>query len=350
MKKLIKFIPLAIALVILYFLIYPNYDQIVKVYSISSKKYLFLAFLSAMASYFFMSLSLHEMIKIMGYKIGFFDSFSITFISTSVNYFLSSGGASGFAIRTHLLNKKKVPVSASITTSVVLTAFIYLILGFIIFQSFLLYLFQIKHLNSQIIEGFVASIVVFLIPLVMTLILYNYRFRNRWAIRIYYFINSTLYQITKYQIAKEDFKYFKNQLNFGISLLDKKKYELPKVIIYVLFDWVFNIVVLYFAFMSINIKISVITLIVGFSFGIVMAVIPILPAGLGAMELVISGFYSNYGIPFESAIFASLVFRVFYYIVPSIISLIMYYGMRMVEPEIDRVENSDQRSEDRSQN
>ncbi|MEF3280179.1 MAG: flippase-like domain-containing protein [Elusimicrobiota bacterium] len=336
MKKIFKFIPLIVASVILYFLIYPNYHKIIKIYYVSSKFWLFMAFVAAMGSYFFMSLSLNEMLKIMGYKISFLNSFSITMISTTVNYFFSSAGASGFAIRTHLLNKKGIPVSICLSTSVVLTALIYLVLGLIIFQSFFLYFIEIRKLNIQIIEGAAGSFIVLFLSFFMAIIIYSYRFRNRWAIRIFYFINSTLYQITKYQIPKEDFRDFKNKLNHGINILHKRKYELPKVMGYVLLDWMLNIIVLYFAFLSINIKIPLLKLIIGFSFGMVMTIIPVLPSGLGAMEVVISGFYSNCGIPLESAIFASLVFRIFYYIIPSIISMVMFYGMKIVEPDIDR--------------
>lgn len=336
MKKILKYIPLVIALVILYFLISPNYSSLVKVYHISNKKWLFVAFLSSIFSYFFMSVSLHEMLNIMGYNIKFIKSFTITVISTTVNYFFSSGGVSGFAIRTHLLNKNNIPISICITISVVLTAFIYLILGFIILQSIIIYFFEIKEFNLKIVEGFIACLIVFLIPLFLTIIIYNYRFRNRWIIRIFYFINRTLYQITKYQIPKEDFRDFKNKLNYGVEILHKKKFELPKVITYVLLDWIFNILVLYFAFLSIDIKISFLKLIIGFSFGMVMTIIPILPSGLGAMEFVMSGFYSNYGISISYAIFATLVFRFFYYIIPSIIGIIMFYAIKTVDVNIDK--------------
>jgi len=333
-KKIFKILPIIIASLILYFLIYPNYEKIMQVYEQSKRVYLFLSLLSAFGSYFFMSLSLYQMLKIMNHPIKFADSFSITMISNTFNYFFSSAGASGFALRTHLLNKRKVPVSTSLTTSVVLTVFVYLILGLIVFQSFLLHMIEIKKINIQILEGFLGALFIFSVPFILTVIIYSYRFRNRWAIRIFYFINSTLYQITKYQIPKEDFREFKNQLNHGISILHSQRFELHKVVIYVLGDWIFNIMVLYLAFMSVDIKITIVNLVIGFSYAMVMTVIPVLPSGLGAMEFVMSNFYSNYGIPIESAIFASLVFRISYYIVPSIISMVMFYGIKFVEPEI----------------
>lgn len=336
MKKFLKFLPAILAFIILFYLIYPNYRELIYVYKISSKFYLFCSFIAAMMSYIFMSLSLYEMLKIMGYKLDFSTVTGITFISTAVNYFVSTAGASGFAIRTHLLNKRKVPISICITTSVVITAFLYLVLGFIVLQGFILHLFEIRKINNQIIEGLIGSIVIFVIPLVLTLVIYNHKFRNRWAIRIYYFINTVLYNITKYKIPKEDFKEFKQQLNCGIDILHTRKYELHKVLIYILLDWVFNILVLYFAFRSVNVHLSLIHLIIGFSFGMIMTVIPVLPSGLGAMEFVMSSFFNNQGVSLETAIFASLVFRFFYYVIPSIMSFIMFYGLKLVEPEIAR--------------
>ncbi|MCX7641409.1 MAG: flippase-like domain-containing protein [Elusimicrobiales bacterium] len=336
-KFIYRYLPLIIAIIILSWLIYPNYEKIIAIYEISQKKFLFLSFISSTLSYVFMSLSLYEMLKILGYKIPFNQTFSITLISSTVNYFISSAGISGFALRTHLLNIRKIPVSIAITISVVLTAFIYLILGFIILQSFFLYFLEIKKINIQILEGFIGSLLIFLIPFFMTVIIYNHRFRNRWAIRIYYFINSTLYQITKYSIAKENFRDFKNQLNYGIKILHSKKMELPKVAGYVLLDWIFNIMVLYFAFKSIGVNLSATSLIIGFSFGMIMTVIPLLPSGLGIMELVMTAYYSNYNISIESAIFASLVFRTFYYVIPFFISSMFYYGIKIAEPQIKEV-------------
>lgn len=333
MKKILKILPLTLAVVILYFLIYPNYENIVNVYKNSSRTYLLLSILSSFISYFFMSLSLYKMLEIMGYKIGFSSAFPITMISTTINYFFSSIGASGFALRMHLLSKKKVPVSISLTTSVVLTAFIYLTLGIILMQSFILYAIEIRRINIKIMEGFIGVFFIFLITFVMTLIIYNHRFRNRWAIRIYYFINSTIYQITKYQIPKADFRAFKNQLNHGINILHKRRYELPKVVVYIIFDWFFNIMVLYFGFLSAGVKVSIINLLIGFSFGIIMTIIPILPSGLGASEFVMASFYSNYDIPLEAALFASLVFRISYYLIPSVLSFIMFYGIKSIDTD-----------------
>lgn len=333
-----KYLPLFIATLILVWLIYPNYEKIIEIYHISDKRFLLFSFLSAIISYLFMSLSLHEMLKILGYSIRFLDIFSITLISSTVNYFISSAGISGFALRTHLLNIRGIPVSIAITTSVVLTAFIYLILGFIIFQSFILYFLEIKKISLVILEGFFGSFLIFLIPFFMTIIIYNHRFRNRWAIRIYYFINKSLYQLTKYKIPKEDFREFKNQLNFGVKVLHSKKAELPKVAFYVLLDWIFNILVLYFAFKSIDINLNISSLVIGFSFGILMTIIPLLPSGLGIMEFVMSAYYSNYNIAFEAAVFSSLVFRIFYYVIPFLISSILYYGIKIAEPNIKEVE------------
>lgn len=337
MRLFYKYLPLLIAVFILIWLIYPNYERIVEVYKLSQKSYLFISFLCSLLSYIFMSLSLYEMLRILGYTIPFVDIFSITLISSTVNYFISSAGISGFALRTHLLNIRRIPISIAITISVVLTAFIYLILGFIILQSFILYLFEVRRFNLALIEGLGGAILIFAIPFLMTVILYDHRFRNRWAIRIYYFINKTLYQFTKYTIAKKDFRDFKEQLNRGIKILHLKKMELPKVAFYVLLDWVFNILVLYFAFRSVRVDLSVTSLVIGFSFGMLMTVLPLLPSGLGIMEFVIASFYSKYNIPLESAIFASLVFRVFYYLIPFMISSILYYGIRIAEPDIKEV-------------
>lgn len=83
--------------------------------------YLSLAFLVSGVIYVFMGLSLRETLKLLGQKINLGAAVSIAFVSTTVNYLVSSMGVSGFALRAHLLGRRHIPLGASVVSSVVIS-------------------------------------------------------------------------------------------------------------------------------------------------------------------------------------------------------------------------------------
>lgn len=334
-RKLTIYLPMLISGTILFFLIYPKRNTLLSVIVNSDSYYILMALLSSILSYFAMGLSLWETLRIMGHKISMFDSIAIAWVSTTVNYFVSSAGVSGFAVRAHLLAKRHIPYSICITSSVVLTAFIYLILEVVIINGFIMHFFSIKKLNGEMIEGIIGVLVLMLVSSFFITIIYHHEFRTVWARKIYHLVNKVVYFFSKKEIPNEKFEIFEDQLNEGVYKIHDKKYELPKVASYVALDWIFNILILFFAFKAISVKISFAKLIIGFSFGMLMTVIPMLPGGLGAMEAAMSAAYSNMGIQWEKALAAAIIFRVLYYVLPSLLSVFVYFGLKISEPKFD---------------
>ena len=84
--------------------------------------------------------------------------------------------------------------------------------------------------------------------------------------------------------------------------------------------------------MAIGIKIQIGVLLAGFAIGMVTTLIPFLPGGLGAMELAMTSVFSQMGIDWDSALMAALIYRFVYYIIPGIISVFVYWGLKLSEP------------------
>ena len=70
----------------------------------------------------------------------------------------------------------------------------------------------------------------------------------------------------------------------------------------------------------------------GFAIGMVTTLIPFLPGGLGAMEIAMTTVFSQMGIDWDSSLMAALIYRFVYYIIPGIISVFVYWGLKMSEP------------------
>ena len=125
MKKPVKYLLYALggllSLGIIGLLVYQAKDSFVKIWSEVSTLYLGLSFLSSALIYVAMGLSLYEVLRIMGHKIGKGAAIGIALVSTTVNYVVSSLGVSGFALRAHLLNRRRVPFGMCVTASIVIT-------------------------------------------------------------------------------------------------------------------------------------------------------------------------------------------------------------------------------------
>ncbi len=329
------YLPIILSVAILAWLITPIYDKIAVIIRDSHKGYLFLSFLFSVMSYFFMGFTLMEMLKLMGYKMPFWEVGGIAVVSTTVNYFISSAGVSGFATRAHLLKKRHVPYAISVTSSVVISALIYFVLSLIIFQGILLNLLNTREFNLRFFENVLGILLILFLASAFVVMFFHADLRASWSRKLYRGINRILFYFSKKEIPNESFNKFEKQLNDGISIVEKRKYELPKILAYVAMDWIFTIYILFFSFKSLDVHVGTSSLIIGFSFGMLMTVIPILPGGLGAMEAAMAASFSQMGVPWAKAVAAALIYRFFYHLVPSFFSIIIYWGLKISEPYYD---------------
>ena len=331
-KKPALYAPLVLSLGILAWLIYPNLGEMALTVRNSNLWWLLLSFGFAVSSYAFMGFTLWEVLRILGIRLPFLEVAGIAFVSTTVNYFVSSAGISGFATRAHLLGKRKVPYGASVTSSVVITVLVYLALALIVVEGAALQFIQTPDFNHSMAEALTGVAAVLGFAFTLTLLFFHHELRAAWARRMFIAVNHMIFFFSKKRIPRENFEKFERQLDEGIRTIHGRKYELPKVVGYVFCDWISNIMVLYFAFKAVGISLGATTLIAGFAFGMLMTIIPILPGGLGAMEAAMTAAFSGMGISVAQALTASLLFRLFYYLLPAFASVFIYWALRVSEP------------------
>ena len=330
-KKLFIYTPIVVSLGILAGLVYPNLAALLETVRTASPFYLLCSLFFSFTSYLFIGLSLWEVLKILGHRIPFRDASAVAFVSTTVNYFVSSGGVSGFATRAHLLSTRRIPYGTSVTSSVVISVFIYLVLSIIIIEGMFLQMLKTSTSGISLFQGVAGVVFVLSFAFVLILLFFHHELRYAWSRKIYHLGNRILFILSKKEIPEETFIQFESQLGAGIRTIQARRYELPLVLAYVCLDWVSNILILYFAFLAVGTHMHTSTLIIGFALGQIMTVIPILPGGLGAMEAAMTAAYAGMGVPVGQALTASLVFRLFYYLIPAFASIFVYWGLRVSE-------------------
>ena len=333
MKKSVKYLIYTIAILfsvgILTVMIYQAHDGFVKIWQEVKTKYLFLACLSSVLIYVAMGMSLYEVLRIMGRRINKGAAIGIALVSTTVNYLISSLGASGFALRAHLLSRRHVPFGMCVTASIVITVLLYFVLSVIILQGSILMFFNSSATTIQLIQNFALIVAMCTVCGIITAFLFNDVWRYKGIRNIFRWLNKFLFHVFGALIPKGRYDNFMDQLEEGIDLIHQKKNRLTLTIVYVCADWFFTILVLYFAFRAVSIHLTAGVLIAGFAVGMATTLIPILPSGLGAMELAMTAVFAQMGIDWNAALMAILIYRVVYYVIPGIISIFIYWGLHL---------------------
>lgn len=336
MKKSLKYLlyslGMMLSLAILAVMIYHAKDSFIKIWQGVKTKYLFLSLLSSVLIYVAMGMSLYDILRIMGRRISKSAAVGIALVSTTVNYLVSSLGASGFALRAHLLNRRQVPFGMCVTASIVITVLLYFVLAVIILQGSVLMLFNSSATRAQLVENFALIVGMCVVCVLITAFLFNDEWRSKWLRKGFRLLNKILFHGFRTLIPKGNYDDFAAQLDEGIDLIHKKKRKLTTTIVYVCADWFFTILVLYFAFRAVGVYISAGVLVAGFAVGMVTTLIPILPSGLGAMELAMTAVFNQMGIDWDAALMATLIYRVVYYVIPGIISIFIYWGLQLSSP------------------
>src|SRR5215467_4708662 len=93
-------------------------------------------FACGLASYVIMALSYQGIARAAGSDVPFWEMLKITFVANTVNYIVSTGGLSGFAVRMYYFIRLKIPSGTSVTISLVQTIVTNLVLLFFVVIGF----------------------------------------------------------------------------------------------------------------------------------------------------------------------------------------------------------------------
>lgn len=287
----------------------------------------------AFASYVMIGVALWDVLRVLGHKLGFAEVGGIAFVSTSANYFISSIGVSGFALKAHLLRKRNVPFGATVTASVVTTAIMYAVLGAIILQGMAYFLVRMQGARIQVLEGILGIVLLGATSVPVLLLIFNREMRGKIIQRVFHWSNLASFQFAQREIPREGFDTFERQIDEGLETIRLSRGGLTRCLAFTILDWALTMAVLWCGFRAVGIQLSVGHLSAGFAVGMASTLIPILPGGLGAMEASMAAVFSRFGADWDTALVAVLIYRLAYYIAPGIASVFLLWGLKMSEPQ-----------------
>jgi uncharacterized protein (TIRG00374 family) len=253
--------------------------------------------------------------------------FKITIVASTVNYLLSTGGLSGFALRMYFFTRRGISSGTALLISLaqtVLTNFTLLV--FVLIGC--LYLFSAHPLQGYALVIIGALLALFIAAAVIAILLL---LRPRWRRRTLFYLGQTahwvLHRLLPHRTPPRTHIWrYQFNLNRGIEFLLSRKRQMRVPFLYIWLDWIFTILILYTAFLAIHFPVRLSFVIVGFAVGITLSYVSLIPGGLGIMEGSMAAIFAGLGVPYETAVVAILVYRCAYYLLPLVISL-FFHGM-----------------------
>jgi hypothetical protein len=288
----------------------------------------------SLTSYVMIGLALEEVLAILGYMLTFPEMLGIALVSATANYFVSSAGVSGFALKAHLLRKRHVPYGITLTASVLSSAILYFVLAIILCQGLVFLYLHPQATKVAMIESLVGLIVLLVVTVPILVFFFNHELRGRVTKRLLHWANHGVYVFSQSEIPREDFDEFEEQLTSGLERVRNGSHGLARTVGYTALDWLLCMATLLFAFKAVGVNLAIGHLSAGFTAGQAATLIPFLPGGLGVVEGSMAAVFENLGINWDKAFVAVLLYRLAYYAVPGMISVFVLWGLKVSEPEL----------------
>jgi len=275
-------------------------------------------------SYVAMAVSYQRIAAAAGLRIAFVEMLRLTLASTAINYVFSTGGLSGLAARSYYFTQQHGLSSGNAVSISLAQTFLtnFVLFAFLLWGLLNLLLFDPMNGPSQAIVGFL-----FLLSLSLCLgaaaVVTSRGARLRLSallMRIPSLFSRVFRQ--REQVLRARLALFEEELHEGIDFLILQGTHMISPFVYIALDWFLMLATLYSAFICVEQPVPMHVVIIGFSTGVFLSLVNLVPGGLGIMEGSMAAVFAALGVPLESAIVATVIFRVSYYVLPLALTLV----------------------------
>jgi glycosyltransferase 2 family protein len=289
---------------------------------------LLVPFACAGASYLVMARSYQGIAFAAGSDVPFWEMLKITFVANTVNYIVSTGGLSGFAVRLYYFIQLSIPSGTAVTISLVQTFITNVVLLLFVVVGFT-YLLTAHNLHGYALATTATLLFFFIVAaLIAMLLLFHRGLRRRTLFIAAEAAHRFLHRFfPRHKPGRMRIWRFQRNLNRGIDFVLERKRRMLGPVLWIVIDWFLTMLILYAAFFAVRYPIPMSYVVVGFAVGIILSLVSFVPGGLGVMELSMAGIFTSLSVPYETAVVAVLVFRVAYYLMPMVISVFFFRGM-----------------------
>jgi glycosyltransferase 2 family protein len=261
-------------------------------------------------------------------RLPFRDWLRITFVSNTANYLVTSAGLSGFAVRMLLLAQQGVSSGRAVLISLVQTFLTNFTLLLFILAGFVSLVAR-QHLGGALLWIATAAVVSFALLLVFAVVLAaRPALRRRTLLRLAIWTHVIGRRFApSYTPRRSRLGRFQHNLDQGFEFLLRRKELMVVPTVWILFDWVLTVGVLWAAFWAVNYPLPPSVVMMGFGVGLFFSLVSFVPAGLGIMEGSMTAVFVSLKVPLEPALLAVFIFRLTYQVVPLLVTLFFFHGL-----------------------
>lgn len=258
---------------------------------------------------------------------------------------VTPGAAGGEPLRAYLLSAtKKTPFEIAFATSTadrVFEFFPFVLIS--LFAAFFILFWEIPIWTKLIV--FIMILVSLFFFTIILYAVYRKEISQRVIIRIMKSIHPFLVKLVKSDLTlvemNEKIIFYIDRFSKGFLQVVKDKKILIIGFILSFFMWALDIVRFYICFITIGVYPPVIPLIIIYTIGILIMLVPLLPGSWGIREVIIVGLFAVVGVAGDVVISASLIDRFVSYILPTIIGAFaaFYYGKHIKQSQEMKTSN-----------
>lgn len=292
------------------------------------------ALVCALTSHAMGGLALSAVLTLLGHPLGAPVVLGISLVSTTANYVVSTGGVSGFALKAHLLHKRLVPIATTIIASALTSVILYAVLAAILVQGLATLAFRLQGSRVGLLEGIIGLCVLLVAAGGLIALFLDGRLRGTAARRVFHWTNQAAFRLSTKEIPAESFMDFERQMAHGLARIRHEHGHLTLAVLYTCLDWGFAMISLWLCFKAVGDALPLGPLSAIFAVAQGATLIPVLPGGLGAAEGSMAAVLVALGYDGGRALVAALLFRVSYYVAPSLLSVFVLWGLKLSEPAV----------------
>jgi len=296
--------------------------------------YLAAALICAFAVYLLEGVFLYLSLVCFGQRIPIFTAFRYALVINSIGYFVSMGGLAPFATQVHILDRHQINAKTALLSRILHLFLFNGLFHLMLTAGFLFLLFSPSIWTRYTIPVLaVTGTFVTLYP-GLYLALFWGKFRRKVVHMLFRLINRLVGLFsTKVRLNPQWIFNTFDEFQEGFGRLTKNPLLFSLLSVTTVVIWGFWLSVMYMAFLSVNEPIAIGPLVIGFSTGQIVGVLSMIPGGIGTLEGSSALAYAALGIPFEVGLSALLIYRTTYYIIPFILSIPFYLGMKQKRKE-----------------
>lgn len=278
------------------------------------------------ASYSAMAASYQRIARTAGLDLAFGETMKITLASTAANYVFSTGGLSGLALRAYFFSRQhglrsgsavSISLAQTFLSNFVLLAFLFWGLSNLLFHG------QLQR-SSEVIVALLFGLAVIISCAAVAVV------SSRWIrLRLFGVLMQLPNLFSRFtpgrrSAIRSTLELFESELHEGVDFLISRGTKMITPLTYIVLDWLLMLATLYTAFHCVEHPVPMHIVVIGFSTGVFLALINLVPGGFGIMEGSMAAVFAALGVPLEPAIVATIIFRVSYYVLPLLVTLIFF--------------------------